>query len=115
MSKYLTVETVMNDVECLKETLKELGYPFEEHTEAQHLYGYQGDKRKQKAHIIINRKNVGGAANDVGFLKNADGNYEMLISEYDQHAGSQSSRSRDGEMVLVEHSGISYICQRNEG
>jgi hypothetical protein len=80
----------MTDRDCLAEALKELGYPFEEHQEAQHLYGYQGDKRQQMAHIIVRRQHVGHAANDVGFLRTADGKYEMIISEYDQHAGDQS-------------------------
>lgn len=79
----------MNDGECIKATLKEMGYVFEEHKEAQHLYGYMGDKRKQKANIIVRRRYVGAAANDVGFLRKSDGTYEMIISEYDR-AGAKT-------------------------
>lgn len=58
---------------------------FEEHKEAQHLTGYVGDKRKQKAHIIVRRKHVGSGANDVGFLQKEDGSYDMIISEFDKN------------------------------
>jgi len=34
-----------------------MGYKnIEVHEEAQNLYGYRGDKRKEKAHIIIRKK-----------------------------------------------------------
>lgn len=66
-----------------------MGYQFEEHKEAQPLFGYEGKQRQQKAHIIVRKKHVGSAANDIGFLKNASGEYEMIISQYDRHAGKQ--------------------------
>jgi Ca2+-binding EF-hand superfamily protein len=80
----------MNDADCLKSALKEMGYEFEEHEIAQNLYGYEGRKREEKANIIIRRKNVGSAANDVGFVRQSNGSYEMVISEYDRSAGKQS-------------------------
>jgi hypothetical protein len=48
------------------------------------LEGYQGDKRKERAHIILPRKQVGGAANDIGFVRGADGKFSATISAYDQ-------------------------------
>jgi hypothetical protein len=54
------------------------------HNEAQNLYGYQGDKREQTAEIIIRRKYVGGAANDIGFKLQSDGTYQAIISDYDR-------------------------------
>ncbi len=90
MSEYAIVKIQIKDAIALKDALKEMGYEFEEHKEAQHLYGYEGRKRKQKAHIIVRRHHVGGSANDVGFLKNNNGEYEMIISEYDQRAGQQA-------------------------
>jgi hypothetical protein len=56
----------------------------EVHQEGQPLYGYQGDVRAQKAHIIIRREHVGRAANDLGFERQADGRYRVWVSEYDQ-------------------------------
>jgi len=68
-----------------------MGYVFEEHEVAQNLYGYGGDKRQQKANIIIRRKYVGSAANDVGFLRRDDGTYELIISEYDRVGTKKSA------------------------
>jgi hypothetical protein len=48
------------------------------------LYGYQGDKRSQKAHIIIRRQHVGSASNDIGFERLADGTFKIYISDYDK-------------------------------
>lgn len=84
MSEYTVVECEYKDTECLKSSLKELGYEFEEHANAQNLQGYTGDTRTQKANIIIRRKHVGNASNDVGFLKKSDGTYQMIISDFDR-------------------------------
>jgi hypothetical protein len=86
MSKYVLLNVEYKDGECLKGALKEVGYTeIEEHAEAQPLYGYQGDQRAEKANIIIRRKFVGGASNDIGFVKNAKGGYDLVISEFDKH------------------------------
>ena len=74
-----------NDPECIKASLKELGYTFEDHKTEQSLQGYGGDTRQQTANIIVRRRHVGAAANDVGFKRKADGKYELIISEYDRH------------------------------
>ena len=56
------------------------------HEKALHLTGYQGDTRTQTAEVIVRRSVKGGlgeSSNDLGFKRNAEGNYEALISEYD--------------------------------
>ncbi len=50
---------------------------------ADNLVGYQGDKRKDKANLIIRRKNVGSSSNDIGFVLAEDGTYQAIISDYD--------------------------------
>lgn len=55
----------------------------EEHDEAENLYGYRGDKRANKANIIIRRKHVGSSSNDLGFVLSEDGTYQAIISDYD--------------------------------
>lgn len=79
----------MNDAQCIKDSLAELGYEFEEHEQAQQLYGYEGALRQQKAHIIVRRKHVGAAANDVGFLKLPNGGFQLIISEYDRDVNGE--------------------------
>ena len=83
MSEYLICETAYNDADSIKAALEELGYVYEEHQQAQSLLGYRGDKRTQKAHIIVRRQHVGASANDVGFHRKADGTFELIISEFD--------------------------------
>jgi len=82
----MTIEIEMSDSECIKSAIKELGYVFEEHETSQNLCGYMGDQREQKAHIIVRRKYIGYASNDVGFLKKENGSYELIISQYDRRA-----------------------------
>jgi len=117
-------ETEMNDGEAIKAALKEMGYVFEEHKQSQHLYGYSGDKRKQKAHIIVRRQHVGAAANDVGFVKGANGRYEMIISQYDKSAGKQSQDfMRNIKKIYAKHNvlitsrrmGLTLRSQKTEG
>ncbi|MBI4029154.1 MAG: DUF1257 domain-containing protein [Candidatus Blackburnbacteria bacterium] len=88
MSHYTIVCTELSDTETLIEALVTLGFKrqvIEVHKEAQTLFGYQGDARPQKAHVIIRRKNTGlGASNDVGFEKQANGKYKAHISDYDR-------------------------------
>jgi len=50
---------------------------------AKKLRGYLGDLRKQQAHIIIPRNQVGMGSNDVGF-ENVNGKFQLHISEYDK-------------------------------
>ena len=62
---------------------------------AEPLYGYQGDQREQRAHIVIRRQHVGQAANDVGWERQADGTYRAWISEYDGgHRFDQAMQNR---------------------
>lgn len=92
MSEYTVVQCEFNDAECIKASLKELGYNFEEHKEAQKLVGFEGGVRQQGAHIIIRRQHVGAASNDVGFNRKADGKYELVISAFDSRRGSKSAQ-----------------------
>ena len=66
----------------------------EVHENGAALYGYQGDNRANKSknsadyappcHIIIRRKHVGSASNDVGYQRTEDGKYVAYISDYDK-------------------------------
>lgn len=89
MSRYVTVRTEFRDGAALVDALMETGNwtveQIEVHHEPQNLFGYRGDERAEKAHIIIRRKYVGSASNDLGFIKKEDGTYEVVISEYDSN------------------------------
>lgn len=84
MSKYMTfTDTAFRNRECLLQALAECGYETVEEGEALSLYGYQGDRRPETAQIVVRRKYIGGASNDLGFQK-TDAGYVAVISEYDQ-------------------------------
>jgi hypothetical protein len=55
----------------------------EVHQEATNLYGYKGDKRQDKANIIVRRKYVGRSSNDIGWERQEDGTYKAIISKFD--------------------------------
>ncbi len=71
------------DRECLLSALRKCGYAETEEGEALSLYGYQGDRRPETAQIVVRRKFIGAASNDLGFQKTESG-YVPVISEYDQ-------------------------------
>src|SRR5271166_5289645 len=85
MSKYTENPTAFKDknalVECLIARFGKDGVSVLE-TPA-HLYGYQNDIRPELADIIIRRQYVGGASNDIGFKRDASGQYHAIISEFD--------------------------------
>lgn len=88
MSHYTKVKTKIKKKSALVKALGDLGFTAEKlrvEETAKQLEGYEGRLRDQKAEIIIPRRYVGGAANDIGFKEQADGTYEAIISEYDSH------------------------------
>lgn len=83
MSKYLSFrDVVFKDRRLLLAALADLGYTIVEEGEALPLFGYQGDRRPETADIVIRRKFVGAASNDLG-LARTDQGYVPIISEYD--------------------------------
>ena len=85
MSAYREQTTTINDKDCLIKALKDKGYDtVEDHVEATNLIGYHGDKRQDKANIIVRRNYIGMASNDIGFRKTDNGTYEAIISDYDR-------------------------------
>lgn len=93
MSHYVGIETQVTDGHALCRALGRMGFSphqIERFDVGQPLYGYQGDKRKEKAHVIIRKKYVGPSANDIGFEKKDDGHYVAHISEFDQGIGEYS-------------------------
>ncbi len=76
------------DRECLLNALSECGYTQVEEGEALSLYGYQGDRRPETAQIVVRRKFIGSASNDLGFQK-TDAGYAPVISEFDQRTMMQ--------------------------
>jgi hypothetical protein len=87
LSKYMECQTVIGDRKFLVAALAELGYHVEVHPEGAALFGYEGHERPERAHVIIRRKELSPASNDIGFARSADGCFVALLSEYDQQIG----------------------------
>ena len=95
MSHFVNVVTQMKNREALILALIRSGFAenvIEVHDTPQNLYGYQGDVRAQKAHIIVRRRYVGSSSNDIGF-ENVNGTFVAHISEFDSGTGSYSGHS----------------------
>ena len=94
MSHYTEVRTQIRDAACLVKALVKMGFKphqIEQLSEKEQLLGYQGDKRKQRADIRIKgsgwkgNNHVGGASNDLGWERQADGTYAFHVSENEKH------------------------------
>jgi hypothetical protein len=95
VSKYLAFQDyVLKDRRLLLAALADLGYTEVEEGEALPLYGYQGDRRPETAELVVRRRHLGSASNDVGFARTPAG-YVPIVSEYDQ-------RTLHGGRFLVE-------------
>ena len=85
MSHFTKVKTNISDAATLVKALGDIGFnDVELHATPQHLYGYQNDVRKQTAEVIIRRRYVGQASNDIGFARASDGTLTAIISEFDR-------------------------------
>lgn len=91
MSHFSKLRTRIADESALVKALNDVGFKHVEvHQEAQHLYGYRGDVRAQTAEVIVRRKYIGTASNDIGFKRGDDGIYDAIISDYDKRNYSQA-------------------------
>lgn len=83
ISEFHVIEVLFKDEGILVQSLKEMGYKPDIYEKAINLRGYQGDKREQKAHIVVSRKQVGRASNDIGFERKKTGGFVLHASAYD--------------------------------
>ena len=124
MSHYVNVKTQIKDQAILVKALVRMGFEnkVEVHDTAQNLIGYQGDTRKQKADVIIRRKHVGSASNDIGFEKQEDGFYRAHISEYDSSIGYNDDWTKklftyygvEAARAEAEREGLTCIEEKDE-
>lgn len=120
MSKYNRQKSTYNDRDCLVAALNEQGYAeVEVHEEAVNLIGYHGDTRPEKANVIVRRNHIGTAANDLGFVKEADGTYSAIVSDYDsrKHGAVWMTGLKKAytEKRLIKHAaknGLKYLGKK---
>lgn len=129
MSEYRKSTTNCKDREVLIDALIEMGYKrehIEVHENAQQLIDFQGhathyiDPTGDKANVIVRRKHVGGAANDLGFKLNPEtGCYDAIISRYDsgRHnskwlAGLKTNYAEKGLAKTLKKQGFKYLGKK---
>ena len=99
MSKYLVFEEIaFADEACLLAALGDLGYGEDriERGTSLPLHGYQGDRRRETAEIVIRRRHLTHASNDLGFARRADGAYVPIVSEYDESSLARKHAAAPG-------------------
>lgn len=111
MSEYHEVELDIKDKSSIVDALKDLGYNPEVHKEAVQLHGYQGDKRQQKAHIVLPKSQVGSASNDIGFEK-VGNKYVLRISEYD--VNTKKFNQKEFDKNYKKHSILKGIQKKRQ-
>src|SRR4051794_37435799 len=123
MSKYNTFDEVrFKDRDCLVAALGELGYGPEtiEEGAGLHLFGYAGDRRPETAELVIRRRHVGGASNDLGFRREEDGTYVPIVSDYDvgylarRHAPAPGETFLAKLQVAYDYQGALAFARRQE-
>lgn len=110
MSHYTEVMTEFTDRDCLVKALQALGYPVEIHEgEGEHLYGYMGKRRAQKANVIVRRKHINASSNDYGWRWDPKSKRFILVeSEYDvsaKHLKVKEVKKKYAELKLVKEAG----------
>ncbi len=113
MSAYVTVQTQFKDQECLVKALEEMGYPVEVSAEGTALYGYHGDKRAQKAHVVVRRQHVGSASNDLGWERLEDGSFRQHVSQFDQ--GATFPKTTQDRLKQLYARGVLVKTARSKG
>lgn len=95
MSHFTTIKTRITDPEILRQALLACcGWDSIYEKNGAPLYGYKGDDRSlldaadpnyaPLCEVVVNRRQVGDAANDIGFYRTADGTFAAVVSEFDK-------------------------------
>ncbi|MEU2061255.1 DUF1257 domain-containing protein [Streptomyces sp. NPDC013455] len=122
MSHYTRVRTSLKDQDTLVRALRALGFDeVESHDEPQALIGYQGDRRSQRAEVIIRRRHVGSASNDLGFARTADGEFQAIISDYDRRRYDAAwlrrltqTYGRESALAFAEEHGYEVLTEETD-
>lgn len=58
--------------------------------------------RSERANFVIRRKYVGGSANDVGFLRQPDSTFDMIVSEFETETGAYAGDHKNDKVAFLE-------------
>lgn len=103
MSAYKKIDCSFKDQETLIDCLKHLGYDPVIYKEKHNLSGYRNDIREEKAEIIVPKKQISSASNDLGFAYNGESKeYTMICSDYDSHKGVADKVKQAYALVAIK-------------
>lgn len=95
MSHYTAIQTELKDKEVILEALKMMGFSCEVGKNLP-LHDFLGRKTLKRADIVIPRKSLNTASNDIG-IKKVNNHFEIIISDFD----SVQQKTRDFVANLV--------------
>ncbi len=82
MSNVRRIPTAMTSATHLVAALEQSGLrDIERVSELAPLISWRGQQLPERAEIIVRRRQIGATADDLGFVRGADGRYEALLSE----------------------------------
>jgi 3-deoxy-D-arabino-heptulosonate 7-phosphate (DAHP) synthase len=86
MSHFTRMRTALRDPQMLARALAELGFArVEVHGTAQPLHDYWGHVGRDSAEVVIRRKDAQAASADVGFARQPDGSFAVVLDSMDTH------------------------------
>jgi hypothetical protein len=85
MSHYTTIRTRISDMGSLICAVESMGYQYKTGKNLP-MYDFCGNKTAYTADLVIPRKYLASVSNDIGFSRQEDGTYRLIISDYDQTA-----------------------------
>ena len=86
MSHFTSIKTEIKNPKHLLRALADIGFTHVEMYQVpERLYGFEGRLRPESAEVIIRRKYLSSASNDIGFKRQDDGTFEAIISSYDRN------------------------------
>ncbi len=116
-SHYTNIALAITDQDALLAALADMGYEgkVEIHDTPVTLIGYDGAPRRLngcevQAEVIVRRRHLWRAANDIGFARQPDGTYVAYVSEYDADVIAQQPHPNWQERLLQGH-GV-YVAQQ---
>lgn len=84
MSHFTRMRTALRDRRMLARALAELGLTeVEVHDTPQRLHGYFGGAGAETAEVVIRKKDARGASADIGFARQPDGSFAIVLDAMD--------------------------------
>ncbi len=82
MARYRKIRTDVRSERDLARALAEMGFEHVEvHADARPLDDWIGRPTDVLANVIVRRKDLGASSDDLGFVRNADGTFDLVLSD----------------------------------